>query len=61
MKNWELVEEIFRKPLEGIIDITTGNWKCKPCETKLKYVSEDFIKTAAKEKRELLKNGQRSN
>lgn len=55
MKNWELVEEILRKPLESIIDITTGNWKCKPCNDKLKYINEDFIKEAAKEKRELLK------
>lgn len=52
MKNWELVEEILRKPLESIIDITTGNWKCKPCNDKLKFISEDFIKNAAKEKKE---------
>lgn len=52
MKNWELVEEILRKPLESVIDIATGNWKCKPCNDKLKYINEDFIIKAAKEKAE---------
>lgn len=52
MKNWELVEAILRKPLENVIDITTGNWKCKPCNSKLKYINENFIKDAAKEKME---------
>lgn len=46
---WEFLEIILKKPLEEIIDIA-GNWKCKPCNDKLKYISKDSIYEALKEK-----------
>lgn len=50
MKNWELLEFILKKPLEEIIDLATGAWKCGMCKEKRKYFSKDVILKAAKEK-----------
>ena len=46
---WEFLEIILKKSLEEIIDIA-GNWKCKPCNDKLKNIGKDSIYEALKEK-----------
>lgn len=50
MKNWELIELILKKPLEQIIDLATGNWKCGMCKEKRNYFSKEAIKEALEEK-----------
>ena len=41
MKTWEIIETVLKKPLEEMVDITTGNWKCSVCKSKKKYFSKD--------------------
>lgn len=50
MKNWQLMEIILKKPLEDIVDIVTGKWKCGICKDKQKYFSQEAINEALKEK-----------
>lgn len=50
MKAWELIEIMFKKPIEQIIDITTGKWLCEPCKAKKQYISKEAVLEAAKEK-----------
>lgn len=50
MKTWQIVEIIFKKPLEQIIDISTGKWLCEPCKSKKQYISKEAVLEAAKEK-----------
>lgn len=52
MKNWQLMEIILKKPLEEIVDIVTGKWKCGICKDKQKYFSKESIINALKEKNE---------
>ncbi len=52
MKTWEIIETVLKKPLEEIVDITTGNWKCSVCKSKKKYFSKESILSALKEKLE---------
>lgn len=47
---WKIIEIILRKPLEEIIDVVTGEWKCAPCKAKQKYISKDAVLEALKEK-----------
>ena len=52
MKNWKIIEMILKKPLEEIVDITTGKFKCGVCKNKQKYFSEKAIYEALKEKKQ---------
>lgn len=54
MTNWEMLELILKKPLEDIVDIVTGKWKCGMCETKKKFISEEKVHEALKEKKHFL-------
>lgn len=46
------MEIILKKPLEEIVDIVTGKWKCGICKDKQKYFSQESIHQALKEKHE---------
>ena len=50
METWKLIEIILKKPLEQIVDLATGDWKCGICKDKKKYFSKDSIVDALKEK-----------
>lgn len=50
METWQIIESIFKKPIDKIIDITTGKWLCNVCDDKKKYFSKEAILKAAKEK-----------
>lgn len=50
LKNWELIELILKKPLEQIIDLATGDWKCGICKDKKKFFSKEAVEGALKEK-----------
>ena len=52
MKNWQIMEIILKKPLEEIVDVITGKWKCGICKDKQKYFSKESIYQALKEKQE---------
>lgn len=41
---------VLKKPLEEIVDLATGNWKCGFCEGKKKYFEKEKILEALKEK-----------
>ena len=50
MKTWELLEMVLKKPLEEVVDLVTGEWKCGFCKDKKKYFSKEKLLEAAKEK-----------
>lgn len=49
IKEWEILEQIFKKPLEQIIDIATGHWSCGVCQKK-NFFSEKSVFEALKDK-----------
>ena len=52
MKNLaKFIEIILGKKLEDVVDFSTFTFKCKPCASKLKFISEEAIVEAAKEKK----------
>ncbi|MGL5717612.1 MAG: hypothetical protein ACRCX2_31650 [Paraclostridium sp.] len=55
METWQIIEAVFRKPIDKIIDITTGKWLCNVCDDKKKFWNKDVVINAAKEK---LKKGE---
>lgn len=57
---WKIIEEIFKKPIEEIIDIATGEFKknCGLCKEKQKYFSKEAIKKALEEKNRILNKKQ---
>lgn len=50
MKNWQLFEQILKKPLEEIVDLITGNWKNGLCKEKKKYFDKESLLKALQEK-----------
>ena len=50
MKNWQLFEQILKKPLEEIVDLITGNWKNSLCKEKKKYFDKEILLKALQEK-----------
>lgn len=52
MKNWQLMEAVLKKPLEEIVDLVTGKWKCGICKDKQKFFSKEAITEALREKKE---------
>lgn len=50
METWKIIEIIFNKEIEKIIDVATGKWICGTCKDKKKYFSKEAVLEAAKEK-----------
>ncbi|EFE86037.1 hypothetical protein FUSPEROL_02078 [Fusobacterium periodonticum ATCC 33693] len=50
MLDWELFEKILKKPLQEIIDLTTGDWKKGICKDKKKFFDKEALLRALREK-----------
>lgn len=50
MNNWEFFEHILKKPLQELVDLTTGDWKKNVCKDKQKFFDKDALLNALKEK-----------
>ncbi|MGL5709857.1 MAG: hypothetical protein ACRCXX_14415 [Cetobacterium sp.] len=52
METWQIIEAVFKKPINTIIDVATGKWLCNVCDDKKKFWSREAVLKAAKEKGE---------